>query len=208
MNAAVLSVLDRSLQYSLWGVLLVFLALLLFLSYQMRSRKLSVGELYEEESAKWPRRRRISTNAQIRVAARALAVSLLAGPFLFAAFTFVPLPGIDNFASGTAWQIPPLRVTALNYERFHEGFTLKGELWNQSETELVGITAVVRVWGTDDKLLDELPTKITPDPLAAGSPATFEVEYRQNSPFIQGYQLSFLDQTGTSLPHVAGFDVQ
>jgi hypothetical protein len=116
MNAAVLSVLDRSLQYSLWGFLLAFLALLLFLSYQMRSRKLSVGELYEEESGKWPRRRRISTNAQIRVAARALTVSLLAGLLLFAAFTFVPLPGIDNFASGTAWQIPPLRVTALNYE--------------------------------------------------------------------------------------------
>ena len=134
--------------------------------------------------------------------------SLLLGLLFFLVFMFTPLPIFKNFAAGDTWKITPLRVTAVTYDRFYEGFSMEGEVWNQTEGPLLQLQTVISIWGTDDKLLDEVKVPVEPTILPGGKAGTFRLLYEENSPFIKGYQVSFLDQEGRVVPHVTGFDVE
>jgi hypothetical protein len=209
MNSEVVEILDRAVAYSLWIFLGSFLSLLVYARSRLRSRLKKVEDLFQREDTEKParRRERLPVN-EWRLATRTLMLSILSGLGFFVVFMFTPLPIFDNFAADDAWTITPLRVTAVTYERFYEGFSLEGEVWNQTESPMIRIQALISVWGTDDKLLDEVTVPVEPVILLGGNPGTFRLLYEDNSPFIKGYQVAFLDQEGRSIPHVTGFDVE
>ena len=101
----------------------------------------------------------------------------------------------------------PLRLTTLSYERFHEGFSLRGEVWNQTQDSLQGVTARVQVLGSENELLENVPVPVEPDPLPGRSPGTFQLNYTKNSPFLHGYRVTFESVLGAPIPHIKGFDV-
>ena len=135
-------------------------------------------------------------------------MAFLCGVAFFLVFVFTPLPFFQNFSAVDSWRITPLRLTAVTYDRYYEGFSLDGEVWNQTQEPMFQLQGVVRIWGTDDKLLDEVKVDIEPSILPGGTPGTFKLQYEKNSPFIQGYQVVFVDQEGQPVPHVTGLDVE
>ena len=208
MTSEIILILDRAFENSLWAFLGCFLILLVFSRFRLRARQKRVEDLFDrdpEEPA--PKFHRLPVN-EWRLAVRTLLVALLCGGAFFLVFVFTPLPFFQNFASGDSWRITPLRLTAVTYDRYYEGFTLDGEVWNQTETPFLQLQGIIRIWGTDDKLLDEVPVEIDPSVLPGGSAGTFNLRYEKNSPFIKGYQVTFVDQGGQPVPHVTGFNVE
>jgi len=95
----------------------------------------------------------------------------------------------------------------ISLKAFYEGFSVKGEVWNQTAEPFNQLQVVIRVIGTDGQPLEEVTIPVEPVPLEPGAAGLFELNYTQNSPFISGYQVAFFDQTGKAIPHVFGFDV-
>lgn len=209
MNAEIVEIVDRAVVYSLWIFLISFLSLLLFARHRIRARLKRVEDLFDRRKEKKPRKasERLPVNEWI-LATRTLTISAIFGLGFFFVFMFTPLPIFDNFAAGDSWKIPPLRVTAVTYDRFYEGFSMEGEVWNQTEDPLLRLETIVSIWGADDKLLDEVRVPVEPVVLPGGTSGTFSLQYEEHSPFIRGYQLSFVDQEGREVPHVMGFDVE
>jgi hypothetical protein len=213
MNPEIVLILDRAFQYSLWLFLFTFVLLLVYAGIRLRRHTRRIGDLFEgsfsegEEGKKQRRFEQRPTN-EWRLAFRALSLSLACSIAFFFIFVFTPFPLFENFASGDSWKISPLRITALTYDRFYNGFSLEGEVWNQTKKPVFGLQAVVKIWATDDALLDEVRAPVEPDPLAAGTAGRFSLNQVQNTPFLKGYQVSFVDRSGGAVPHVTGFDVQ
>ena len=220
MDSATLEIFERSLQYSLWAFLVIFLLSLLVIRQRLRSRRKGFddmrADLDREYQQKWTgstdavarREPFVPSQDEPRMAFHALLLSISLAVVCFLTVTLVPLPFLENLATLDPRSTVPLRVTALNYDRFYEGFSLKGEVWNQEEEAVGELTAVVRVWGTDEELLDKLSVEIEPKILEPRSPGTFSLKYSKNSPFLFGYEIHFFDQTGDEVPHVKGFDVR
>ena len=220
MDAATLEIIERSLQYSLWAFLGVFLLSLLAIRHRLRSRRKGLQDLREdldrEYQQKWTgpapttptSERFVPSQDESRMAFHTLLLSTCLAAVCFLALTLIPLPFLENLATLDPRSTVPLRVTALNYDRFHEGFSLKGEIWNQEEEPLGELTAVVKIWGTDEALLDELSVDVKPKTLKPKSSGNFTLRYSKNSPFLFGYEIHFFDQTGDEVPHVKGFDVR
>jgi len=209
MNSEIVQILDRAVVHSLWIFLASFAVLLVYARYRIRSRLKKVEDLFNQEKEREPRelRDRLPVN-EWQLATRTLAISLFLSLAFFLIFMFTPLPIFENFAAGDVWRITPLRVTAVTYDRFYEGFSMEGEVWNQTESPLLRLQSVVKIWGTDGKLLDEVKVPVEPLILPGGTAGTFSLLYEKNSPFIKGYQVSFVDQEGRPVPHVTGFDVE
>ncbi len=127
---------------------------------------------------------------------------------VFILASFLPIAGLDNFASSTSSKSTPLRVASLHYDRFHEGFSLLGEVWNQSQEPISGLRAVISIWQSDQELLDTVSVPIMPDPVAGGSAGTFSLRYEKRSPLLYGYRLAFEDLEGETISHLEGFDVE
>jgi hypothetical protein len=183
-----LQILENSLQYTLWAFLLILAGLLVLMLLVRRNR---------------------SGVNPLKAALHALVFSaLLAGAF-FMIVSFTPLSFFENFASARGLDRVPLRLTALIYERSYEGFSLQGEVWNQTDEHMENLQAEIRVWGREQDLLDRLVVPVEPAVLPAGEVATFNLTYEKNSPFLYGYEVSFLAADGaTAIPYVKGFDVQ
>ncbi len=186
MNEKVLEITDQSLQYSLWSLLIFFSLALFYIAIQL------------------PRRRQ---RFFLRSAAHALLLSGALGVVFFLFISFTPLPFRENFATVPMLEVTPLRLTALTFERFHEGFSLQGEVWNQTTDLIEGLKVIVRVWGSDRQLLEEVELSVTPRPLPAGSAGIFQLRYPRKSPFLYGYDIYFIHPDGEVIPHIKGFDV-
>lgn len=184
MTAKTLHILDQSLEYSLCAFLAFFLVALFFIAIRT------------------PRH-----SMQARSAALAVFFSTALGAIFFVFVSFTPLPFLENFATARSLEVVPLRLTALIYERFYEGFSLDGEVWNQSKEPMDGLLAVIRIRGAEQDILEEVAVPVTPQPLKAGTPGTFQLRYEKNSPFLYGYQVSFVTPWGVVIPHLTGFDV-
>jgi hypothetical protein len=211
MNSDIVLILDQALRYSLLSFLIVFLILLLYSRAKIRGRRKKIEDIYMELGQDTRASQRFLSGAlfdQWRISLKSMMVSLLCALIVFVFFLFTPLPLVQNFASDNPFRIEPLRVTALTYERFYEGFSVKGEVWNQTEEPFTDLQARINVIGLDGEPLEEVVVQVEPVSLKPGEAGTFELEYAQNSPFIKGYQVSFSDQTGTAIPHTLGFDVQ
>lgn len=219
MSEQILQILDQSLTYSLWAFLLIFIIILFFIALRLKARKRGLADYFREEFEKRfereivgedlakPLERYVPLSNRLRMAVHALFISavLALGCFLVAGFT--PISFFDNFATEKRWQTTPLRLTRLNYERFYEGFSLQGEVWNQSEESIRGLRAIIHIWKFDHELLDQVLAPVQPDPFPSRSAGTFSVRYTENSPFLYGYQVSFETADGLEVPHVKGFDV-
>ncbi|UCF37866.1 MAG: hypothetical protein JSU96_03080 [Acidobacteriota bacterium] len=210
MNPEVLKILDRALEYSLWVFLVSFVLILTYGSIRLRTRKRRIGDLYEESI---PDERSGSLTAgkvkinQWPVVFKSLLLSLTCSLAFFLIFIFTPLPIFQNFAASDAWQVTPLRVSSVDFERFFEGFSLNAEVWNQT-TVPQQVRVRVTVIGADDKPLDDLDVEPSPNPIEPGTSSTFEVRYTENSPFIKGYKLTFFGPDDQRIPHVVGFDAR
>lgn len=212
MNAELLNILDRALSYSTWVFLGALIVFLFFSSLSLRRRKRKLGDLYESGFENG-RRRKIRLPAssrynQWRISMNSLLLALGSAVLFFVVFVFTPLPFFDNFAASEAWQVTPLRVTAISFDRFYEGFSIEGEVWNQSPDAIPELKAWVKVVGIDDKPLDEVEAPVTPLPLESGKAGVFTLDYEEHSPFIKGFTVSFTDGEGNPIAHVSGFDVQ
>ena len=186
MNASLLEIIDQSLHYSLWGFLIFFSLALFYIAIHLSRQR---------------------QRFFLRSAAHALVLCAALGVGFFLFISFTPLPFLENFATNSMLEVTPLRLTALTFERFHEGFSLEGEVWNQTTEPLEELKVMVRVWESDRQLLEEVELSVTPRPLPAGSAATFQMRYARNSPFLYGYDIYFVRPDGEVIPHIKGFDV-
>lgn len=210
MNPEVTELIDQALRYSLWAFLSVFLVLLFFVRHQLRSRRKQIIDFYRDEDEEEVRttERLIPSSNRWEMAFKAFVVSCLIASFVFLTILFVPLPGLRNTVAGIDLEVAPLRVTALQFERFHEGFSLEGEVWNQGEDPLDSLQVTVLIIGNDKELLDEVSVPVSPSPLPTGTAGNFDLRYTENSPFLRGYQLAFQDASGQLIQHETGFDVR
>ena len=151
---------------------------------------------------------RLSFGSQALLGQRALLTAAVFALMTMLATTLAPIPGLDNFVTTNVWRETPLRVTEIKPDRTADGFSISGEVWNQTDEAVNGLVLVVRIWGNDDKLLEEVTTTPRPSDVPPNTPATFELSYDRNGPFITGYQLAFQDAEGSPVPHVNGFDVR
>jgi hypothetical protein len=209
MNPELLDILDRGLRYSLWLFLACYLVILFIGWSRLRRRKRQIGELFEqmhtpEEEAEWSRK--TSLLNEWPVVFNGLILSLVVGILFFVVYCFVPLPFAQNLVTTSNWQVTPLRVTALQYDRFYEGFSLTGDVWNQTESPIPDLEAEVDVIGDDGTTIDEIRTPVKPKVLPPGKSGTFELRYTDKSPLIKGYRIAFLDSAGKQIPHLTGFD--
>lgn len=188
MSDKTLEILDNALRYSLWAFLILFIlgAVYLLLAHRKEAGFCLLRSFFRA----------------------ALLASLVAAVF-FLVVAFTPLSLFENFATATNLQDPvPLRLTAVVYERFFEGFSLEGEVWNQTGQAMDDVEVLVTVWGKDNQQLDRLQLPVEPSPLPPGNPGTFSVRYEKNSPFLEGYQVDFVTAAGEPIPHIQGFDIK
>lgn len=219
MGEQTLYILDQSLFYALWAFMLVFLISLFFIRHQLKTRKQGLADYFQEEfeqhlednlKGKFLSSETASfvlLSDRIRMATRALILSILLAVVCFVVVGFTPLSFFDNFANRKVWTTAPLRLTLLNYERFYEGFSVDGEVWNQGEEPLTGLSASIQIWGSERDLLEEISVPVQPDPFLPRSPGTFSLRYTTNSPFLYGYRVLFVNDEGQHMSYVKGFDV-
>lgn len=209
MNAEIVRILDNALYFSLWCFLLSLLVLLLFARSRLKARRKKIEALYGLETDEDPKAfsERSPWFNPWKTSLSSALLALAFGLVGFVTYLFLPLPYFENFSAGSEWKVTPLRVTSISYDRFYEGFSLNGEVWNQTREESLELKALIRIMGIDDKPLDEIEVGIDPSPLNPGESGTFEARYTENSPFIKGYQISFYSSDDIQIPHLTGFDV-
>lgn len=220
MNERTLEILDQSLKYSLWAFLFIFLASLCFIALRLKARKQGLVDYLRDE---FERRHEqvimgedlgevvdgaVPLSNRVRMATKALILSVALAFVCFLLAGFTPLSFFGNFATEPTRESGPLRLTLLTYERFYEGFSLEGEVWNQTQEPMTGLKALVSIWKSEHEFLDEVSVQIDPDPLPALSAGTFNLRYTENSPFLYGYQVTFENEQDREVPHVEGFDVE
>ena len=220
MDQPVLRIVDFPLQVTLWVFLVSFLILLLLVRYRIRIRKFSLKDYFREEfdryyreklketSGKPPRTEPwTATRNEFRIVFQVMLLSILLAVGSFVGVSFVPIPYLKNWTGIESIETAPLRLAALSYDRFYTGFSLKGEIWNQGQIPLKGISARVRIWGRDEELLEEIMAKVKPEVLNPESSGSFGMKFSRKSPSqIYGYEVAFVDSDGVETPHIRGFD--
>ena len=218
VNAETLLILDWALRTALFFFLAVFAFCLVFASLRWRRKKRSLARYFEEELARRfadgeddsnqsPQPGYTPSTNRWRTVFHSLALSGGLSAVFFLLLSFAPLPFLHNFATERSWRTDPLRLTALTFERYYEGFSLEGEVWNQSEEPVEGLRAIITIWDRNRDTLEKLVEEVRPQPLEPGKAGRFSLRYDENSPFLYGYQVEFVDAEGSLLPHVEGFDV-
>jgi len=182
-----LQILDHSLLYALAAFLIILAAIL---AYALFFRAPKAG------------------TSRLKTSLNAVILSALLAVVIFLGVSFLPLSFFDNFASVRRLQEWALRLTALVYQRTYEGFSLQGEVWNQTKAPIENVQAVVRIWGNDRQLLDTVTVAIEPKVLPPSQAASFNLTYNKNSPFLYGYDVAFQAGDGKVIPHIKGFDVE
>ncbi len=211
MNSESLLILDSALRNSL----VVFLASFVFFTgyalYRLRRRKRQLADFFEEftdqPSAQPTEHFELNPN-RLQPILHSLLAAAACAIIAFLFLGFAPVPFVHNFASGTVWQKSPLRLTQIKLDRFNEGFGIEGEVWNQTEEAIDKLQVVVTIWDHEENPLDRLTVDTKPSPLSASRAGTFKVRYEENSPFLSGYALEFLDGEGVLIPHIEGFNVR
>ena len=199
LNAEVIQILDRAVRLTLITFLLLVACFSLYSFYTFNSRRLTRSRQGDALPPRWQ---------ILRPLLLSIVLSVVLSGLSFLAYAFVPAPFLDNFTTAASWKRAPLRITALDFDRFHEGFSLNGEIWNQGKEALNGIQIVVSVLDHNEEELDELLASTEPPDVEAGRTASFELRYTENSTLIHGYQLSFRSADGSPINHVAGFNVE
>lgn len=204
MSENAYSILDTGLRWALWTFGALVLASLAAAAFRYRVRRLRLAQAGNESEAP---ERFSATPEELASVWRALWLSAIASLIVFAALVISPISPIDNFANSDDWKLTPLRLTRLTFQRFDEGFSVEGEVWNQTDEAMQGVAAFVRVWDTDKNVADEVEAVLTPTPIEARSAAHLKVRYSKESPFNIGYDIVFRGPDGLQIPVAKGFDV-
>ena len=201
INPEFIQILDSATRLTLITFLALFGSFGLYNFYRFNSRRLT--------GSRWPDEKDYQKPWKIlRPLLYSLGFSGLIAAFSFFFYALVPAPFLNNYATAESWQRAALRITSLQFDRFHEGFSLKGEIWNQQKGRLEKIQVVVSVLDHNKESLARLLVTPVPSTLESGQTATFELNYAENSTLIHGYQLFFQDSASSTISHVAGFDVE
>ena len=220
MDHPVLRIVDFPLQAALWVFLVSFLVFLLVVRVRIRARKFSLKDYFREEFDRYyreklektsskPRRTEswTATRNEFRIVFQVMLLSILLAFGSFVGVSFVPIPYLKNWTGVESIETEPVRLVALSYDRFYTGFSLQGEIWNQGQIPLKGLSARVRIWGRDDVLLEEILATVKPAVLNPESSGTFGLKYSEKSPsLLYGYEVAFVDSAGVETPHIRGFD--
>ena len=217
MTEPSLQLFDLAFRNSLWVFLGAFLVILCLIALQTRSQRQRNSEGFpgsdptessdSASSLGGLRGQLLLLSAQLQKALLGLLLALVLSGLFWVLSVFTPFAGLHSQSEGPSEEPFPLRLTTLSYERFHEGFSLRGEVWNQTRDPLQGVTARVQVLGSEHELLENVPVPVEPDPLPGRSPGTFQLSYTKNSPFLYGYRVTFESALGTPLLHIKGFEV-
>ena len=219
MNEHTVQILDQSFRISLWTFLVVFIVSLTFIALRLRARQEKLSDYFSREFDEKYEQDITGTKLEsspyasfqlsnrLPMVVQALVLSFFLSLLCFLVIGFTPFSPLSNFANSDFESSTPLRLTFLTYERFHEGFSLQGEVWNQSQEPIEGLRALVQIWRSERELLDQVPVAVEPDPLAAESAGSFSIRYTEKSPFLYGYQVTFQSEEGVRIPHIQGFDV-
>ena len=220
MNSETLAIIDNAIRFSLLAFVCFFAFFQIYAALRLRRRTRRLADYFQEEFENHLREEALEeaveekedpvvlTSNRLRTAFHSLALAAFLAALCFLLFSFAPLPFFHNFATDLAWQTTPLRLTALSFERFHEGFSLDGEVWNQTQEPIAQLQVVVTIWDHNREPLDEVAVSVSPQPLDAGKAGRFEMRYEKNSPFLYGYQVAFRDGEGSIVPHLEGFNVR
>ncbi len=222
MNAETLVIVDWAVRVSLIAFLCLFATFFVYSWFRSRRKKRALARYFEDELARrfadpegGPEQAPIETapvyapkSNRWRSAIRSLTLAAMLTVLFFVGICFVPFPFLHNFATERAWRMEPLRLTGLTFERFFEGFFVEGEVWNQTEEPIDGLQALITIWDHNRDTLEKKLVKVLPEPLQAGKAGRFELRYEENSPFLAGYKVEFLDANGDLVPHIEGFDVR
>jgi hypothetical protein len=198
LNAEIIQILDGAVRLTLITFLILVACFSLYSFYTFNSRKLT-GSRQADAPTRWQ---------VLRPLFYSIVLSGLLSGVAFLGYALVPAPFLDNFTTAASWKRAPLRITALDSDRFHEGFLLNGEIWNQGKETLNDLQIVVSILDHNEEQLDELVVSTAPPDLESGQTASFELRYAEHSSLIHGYQLSFRSGDGTPINHVAGFNVE
>ncbi len=219
MSEQTLQILDQSLKISLWAFLVIFIVCLTFIALRLRARQEKLADYFsrefdekyqqgfEETATTRPVRASLQLSTRLPMVVQALVVSLLLSLICFVVIGFTPFSPLENFANSDLQSDIPLRLTFLSYERFYDGFSLQGEVWNQSPEPMEGLRALVQIFRSERELLDQVQVAVEPPSLSAESAGSFSLRYSEKSPFLYGYQVTFQSHEGVKIPHVNGFDV-
>lgn len=217
MSSEALVILDQSLRWTLLSFLGAFLFFGCYSWSRLRRRRKGLEDLLEpiepadgeaERDSGEPPSADLRPANRLRPFFHSFLLSGAVSVLVFAVSAFAPLPFLHNFATEDSWRQTPLRVTAIDYDRFFEGFSLEGEIWNQSEETVQDITAAIEILDLERQPLDELSAPVRPERLLPATSGKFEFRYTENSPLIYGYRLRFRDADGNLIPHVEGFEVR
>lgn len=216
MNPELVKIFDQALSVALWVFLASLATSLLFVISRLHHTRSSLAQYDSEEmegqdqnrlteafSTPRPSGPDLESDSIIRTLLLALAVSTLC----FVVLLFTPVSYFPNLATGHSWKVIPLRLTALDHHRSYRGFSVRGEVWNQTPQPIENLQAVITVWSNKQGPTTEIVESVRPRSLSPGSVATFRIRYRQDSPLLHGYQVGFRTGEGVRVPHLKGFDV-
>lgn len=217
MNPELSKIFDQALTVALGGFLLSLTASLLFVYTRVRRVRKGLAHYYFEkmegshqveaaESVQSPLAHgpAFGSGPIIRTLVLSLAVSAVS----FIVVLFTPVTYFPNLATGHSWKVIPLRLTSLNHDRSDRGFSLRGEVWNQTSQVIQDLGVVITVWSDEQSPSAEVVQPVKPRLLPPGTAGTFRIRYRQDSPLLHGYQVEFLTSEGISVRYVKGFDAR
>ena len=201
LNPEILEILDSSTRLTLITFLAIFACVGLYTFNLFNSRELRGS--HNSKKVDNPRPWQV-----LRPSLNALFFSSIFALLAFFFYAFSPAPFLKNFSTSKEWKRAPLRIISLKHTRSYEGFSLKGEFWNQKNKTLENIQVMISIFDHNKDKLEQVKTAPLPSTLEGGKTATFEIEYSNNSSLIYGYQISFHRNDGSSINHVAGFNVE
>lgn len=203
MTSGMIDILETALWYSLWVFFVLFALAVCWVALRAHSRRRQRAAFEAEQ----PGSRLQATSEEVGSAFKALALCAVLSALFLIALLLAPFSFMDNFVNTDSWKLKPLRLTHLTLQRLEEGFVLEGEVYNQTEAPIEELSGVVKIWGVDEQLLDEVPLQVQPAPLPALQAGRFKVRYGEEPALLYGYEVVFLDADGLPLAYTQGFDL-
>lgn len=203
MTNGTIDILESALRYSLWVFLVLFSLAVCWVALRVHSRRRRRAAFESEESGSLLQ----ASSQELGSAFKALALCVVLSVLFMIALLLAPFPFLHNFVTTDSWKLQPLRLTHLTLQRLEKGFVLEGEVYNQTEEPIEKLSGVVKIWGVDEQLLDEVPLEVRPAPLPALQAGRFKVRYTEEPVRLYGYEVVFLDADGLPISYTQGFDL-
>lgn len=202
MTQETIDILDSALWYSFLAFLVLILLASCWIALSSYSRQQRRADSDEQ-----PQPALQATAGDLGRSFKAVLLCAVLSALFLVGLLLTPFSFLDNFVNTESWKLKPLRLTHLTLQRLEAGFVLEGELYNQTEEAIPGLSGMVKIWGVDKQLLDEVAFEVEPSPLPPLESGRFKVRYDEEPVLLYGYEVVFLDAEGNIIPHTQGFDL-